>query len=202
MSVFIRPYDVQTGRFIDEGMILNATISENHRVEYNITDNPRENTLPVTDNIFRNPRVLDLECSISDDSGLFLIGGIVNDINRLEDTEPYSVTVWEYLKRIADEPYALYVETALEDYANMYIQRLGDVNRNLQYSRALRFSMVLKEVIVVSSDTSEKEADEATSDRAAAVTNKGKKSTTETSATEEASINRSTLKSGVNLIFK
>ena len=194
MSVFIRPYDSETEQFIDEGIELMATRVERHRVEYNMTDNPRENTLPVTDNVYRDPRILDLECTISDDSDLFLIGGIVNDINRLEGATPYSVEVWEYLKRIADFPYPLVVITGLETYTDMYIKRLGDVVRDQRNNYALSFSMQLKEIIVVSSDTSQKKPNEATSDRAAATTNKGSKSTKSTNASQEAKIERSALK--------
>jgi len=191
LSVVIIPKD-DKGLNLDKSLVIEATISETHSLNYQITDKPRENDTSASDNIIRNPRVLNLDCLISDDSNLVLKNILVK--NQLRDyrsaghrfltepsdtlaelEKPYSFDVWEYLKKIADKKYPLLVDTSLELYYPMYIESISDVIRNKKYTKALRFKMQLREIIQVASKKYTKKTEPVNTDKAASKKDQGTK---------------------------
>jgi len=172
MSVFIEPRD-DIGNKTGAAIVLDITRSERHAVEYTITDYPRESTTDASDNIIRKPRVLQLELKISDDV-FGKIGELINE--TLLNNQPYSVTVWEYFKAIADSKVPLFVDTSLETYYPMYIERLGDAIRDKTSGKALVFSLTLREIITAFSATTDaSQPDEETAARVDKRKDTGKK---------------------------
>jgi len=173
MSVFIEPRDAE-GFKTGYSIVLDITVSETHSVDYEITDFPRESTTDASDNIIRKPRVLRLNLKISDD-----IAGKVGELisETLLNNLPYSQLVWAYFKALADSKLPLFVDTSLEQYYPMYIERLGDAVRDKTSGKALVFSLTLREIITVYSDTTAaQQPAEGTSDRTKKTVNQNKKS--------------------------
>ena len=175
MGVYIEPRD-EKGNLLGVPIDLDITVSERHAVDYEITDFPRESTVDASDNIIRKPRVLNLDLKISDD--IFgKIGDLINE--TLLNNQPYSVTVWEYMKALAETKLPLFVDTSLETYYPMYIERLGVAVRDKTSGKALVFSLTLREIITVTSSlTDASQPDDETADRTSSRKDSGKSKTT------------------------
>lgn len=145
-------------------LILDASVSENHQIEVEVTDHPVEVGADMTDHRRRKPYKLTME-------------GIVTNTPLPKDSDPVqsltaptgSGITWQsrgqgdptlattaYLKLLdlADSARLLTIITALKTYENMTVTSI-DVPRNAQIGQALRFTAQLREIRLVRNDTAQ-----------------------------------------------
>ena len=122
-------------------VVVDAVLSENHRFESNITENPVEDGTIYSDNAVLLPVVVELECRISDATATL---ARLNYPGR--STEAYKELVSLQKKR-----QKITVVTGLNVYQNMMIEALG-IPRSGRDGNSIRFALVAKEILVVGED--------------------------------------------------
>lgn len=160
------------------GFVLNATILETHKVVINYTENPVEKGRFVTDHSYKMPDELDIEILISNDSGSFLGGGVIEGL--LSD-QIYSKDCFEYLEQLASQNVLLVIETPLKVYENMTIREIS-VDKSIKNANALAATINFKQVsFAYSSETDpikpapEKPVNDKEKNKTKPQNNKGKK---------------------------
>ena len=146
---------------------VDASVSEDHEARWELTSHPVPEGLSVTDHKRPTPRVLKMDCVISNKP---LSGGI-KELSDLTSADELFETVsgavqgtlavserdtnaWEQLKRYADSAELLDVYTTLESYTNMQITSLS-TTRTAQTGDSLHFTVVLQEIRIADEQTAE-----------------------------------------------
>jgi hypothetical protein len=126
------------------GVTIDATISEEHSSEADVTEHPVEQGSAITDHIRAKPRRLTLNGVISDTP--------LTALNFDPGTTDRPVQAWQELKRIQEQAELVDVVTSLESYYNMALESLS-CTRDAQKGQALHFTASLREVIKADAQT-------------------------------------------------
>ena len=120
---------------------IDASLSENHDFDSDITENPIEDGTPVSDNQVLLPVVLDMECRVSDATASFIR---FNFPGRSKE-------IYKELVNIQARKETISVTTGLHVYQNMLIKRLSFPRAGTD-GNSIRFTINLKELLVVGDD--------------------------------------------------
>lgn len=132
------------------GITFDATFEERHEAILNITDNPVETGVVVSDHAFMSPLKVVITAGVSDTP--LSAGGILNNILSIFNSQPsrsrQAFEVLQLLQRTA-EPFN--VQTGLKLYKNMLVTGLR-TSQDKDSSGVLYFEAELREVIIVSTE--------------------------------------------------
>lgn len=120
---------------------VDAVLSETHRFASSITENPVENGSIYSDNVVLLPVVLEMECRISDATASF---ARFNYPGRSNES-------YKDLVRLQTKREVFSVITGINIYQNMLFEELS-IPRAAADGQSIRFSAVLKEILVVGDD--------------------------------------------------
>lgn len=125
------------------GVIIDATVSEEHNISVQTTDHPVERGFAVTDHRRVQPRVIKLTGIISNyPVKLFASAGGAKD----------EVTAaWRVFNQLKDSGELVTVATSLATYENMMITDIS-VPRDAKRGNVLEFSVTCKEIRIVDSE--------------------------------------------------
>lgn len=156
---------------------LDASISEEHVSECEMTENPIEDGAIVTDHVHVMPAQLTIEGIVSDTPITFAlinnVMGFVNSVNTTilgnssRSTDAYNALIDLQKSR---EPFT--VVTGLRVYKDMIMTSLS-VPRDVQKGKAVNFTAELKQIIIAKSKTATPASSSAVSKIAAKQTNVG-----------------------------
>lgn len=156
-------------------LVIDATIEENHLLAARVTEFPIEDGSSISDHVIQSPFKLTMNCVISDDpintsellestalglsssvfgSKAIIAAGIASKIGGdllAKNRSKISKTAKETLEGFKKEAILLTVSTSLEVYSNMLIENIG-IPRTVRNSSSLSFSIVLKQVDIVSKE--------------------------------------------------
>lgn len=159
------------------GINLDASISEEHVSECDVTENPIEDGAIVTDHVHVKPAQLTIEGIVSDTPITFAVinnvVGFVNAVNTTilgnssRSTDAYNALIDLQKSR---EPFT--VITGLRVYKDMIMTSLS-VPRDAQRGKAVNFTAELKQIIIAKSKTATPASSSAVSKIAAKQTNVG-----------------------------
>lgn len=160
--------ETATGGFI----VVDATISEEHEVNYEVTRHPVPQGISITDHKRREPRVLKMDCIISNTPIQNSVDGI-NDLTSIDEIaegvqqnidslsasgtlarSERDTNAWQQLKAYAAGDDLMDVFTTLEAYRNMQITNLSTA-RTATTGQALHFSITLQEIRIADEETTE-----------------------------------------------
>lgn len=122
-------------------VVIDAVLSENHRFDANITENPVEDGTIYSDNVVLLPVVVELECRISDATST---PARLNYPGRSSEAYKELVALQKKRQKIT-------IVTGLNVYQNMIIESLG-IPRSGADGNSIRFTLVAKEILVVGED--------------------------------------------------
>lgn len=139
------------------GIVLDASISEDHVKECEVTENPVEEGAKITDHVQIKPAMLTIEGIISDyPIGFPIIGNVLNAAstvsNIFDQTSSRSIDAYNQLVKLMDDRQPFTVVTSLKKYESMVFESIS-VPRTVQSGRALHFTAKLKQIRIVSSQT-------------------------------------------------
>lgn len=120
---------------------VDAVLSEEHVFDSEITENPIEDGTPVSDNQVLLPVILNMECRVSDATANL---AKLNYPGRSNEAYKEIVALQKKKETIT-------VVTGINVYENMLIKRIG-IPRASRDGNSIRFSLVMKEILVVGTD--------------------------------------------------
>lgn len=138
-----------------ELLVFDASVSEGHSFASEITEFPVEEGINVSDNARPKPFVLKLEAFIADfplpsEGRTQVSSGAIDQ--RPKASKKRSENAFATLVRLKDEGIPITVTTGLNTYDPMLIQSI-DIPRDKSLKAGLKFSIVLKEISIVKSET-------------------------------------------------
>lgn len=129
---------------------VDVSIRERHDRASDITSFPVEEGVDITDHVRTKPRTIVIDGVMTDTpSGLLALAVVPGLIDRFAGV-PRSVESFQKLELMWNGKWLLDVVTSLTVYRNMVIERL-QVPRDVRRGRSLRFSISMREVLLVSS---------------------------------------------------
>lgn len=138
------------------GIVVDATVSEEHMATCLITKNPVEDGAKITDHVTLEPVTLTVEGVISDTPlGFAIIGNIQNlvrSVSTLFGKSSRSVDAYNRLLKLRQDRQPFKVITGLKQYKNMILSDLSVV-RTKDTGNAIHFRAVMEEINIVSSAT-------------------------------------------------
>lgn len=138
------------------GIVVDATVSEEHLTTCDLTENPVEDGAKVTDHVQLKPAQLTIEGVISDSPlGYAYIGNIQNlvrSVATLFGKSARSVDAYNDLLNLQKSRQPFTVTTGLKRYKNMIMTELS-VPRTAQTGAAIHFRAVMREIRIVKSKT-------------------------------------------------
>lgn len=138
------------------GIVVDATVSEEHLSEAELTENPVEDGAVVTDHVHLKPAQLTIQGVISDSPlGYAVIGNIQNlvrSVSSLFGKSSRSVDAYNDLLALQKSRQPFTVTTGLKRYKNMIMTSLS-VPRTAQTGRAIHFTATMREIRIVKSKT-------------------------------------------------
>lgn len=126
-----------------------ASLVEDHAVEYEITDAPIEGSSVISDHVLRLPRTLVLTVAASSLDGLVPFPQVSKPARK-----------WRALKQLADTMTPVDVVTSLEIYTSMLVQSIS-VQRSRETTGMLPIVITLRELQFASIDVAASIADAA-----------------------------------------
>ena len=136
------------------GIVIDATVSEEHLSEAELTENPVEDGVVVTDHVHLKPAQLTIQGVISDSPlGYAVIGNIQNlvrSVSALFGRSSRSIDAYNDLFNLQKSRQPFTVTTGLKRYKNMIMTSLS-VPRTAQTGRAIHFSATMREIRIVKS---------------------------------------------------
>ena len=136
------------------GIVIDATIREEHQTEAISTENPVEDGADVTDHVRLKNAQLTIDGVISDTPlGYAIIGNIQNvvrTVSTLFGKSARSVDAYNDLLELQKSRQPFTVTTGLKRYKNMILSSLS-VPRDYSTGRAIHFTAVFKEIRIVAS---------------------------------------------------
>ena len=145
--IFNRPRKVELGA-IDAQLdiiTLDASLSEEHSSDYEITEHPVEQGVAVTDHKRQTPRRLRITGIVSN-TPLTLL--------NFNGDDKRDVNTWELLKQIQASNALIAVYTTLEQHEDLQIESIS-VPRDAARGNSLEVTIVLKQVNIIESATVE-----------------------------------------------
>ena len=164
------------------GMIqIDATVQETHVTTAEVTENPVEDGASVVDHVQLRPVEITIEGVISDTPlGLPILQNIVavgRTVATIFGKQRRSVDAYNALLKLQKERKPFTVTTGLKVYPNMILTELS-VPRTSQTSRAIHFTAVMREVVIVKSqEVAATKFSDDVKDRAPATKDRGQKKT-------------------------
>lgn len=138
------------------GIVVDATVSEEHLTSCELTENPVEDGAKVTDHVQIKPAQLTIEGVISDSPlGYAIIGNIQNTVRNIQTLfgkQSRSIDAYNDLISLQKSRRPFTVITNLKRYTNMIITELS-VPRTAETGKSIHFRAVMKEIRIVSSQT-------------------------------------------------
>lgn len=131
---------------IIDGYTIDASISEDHSFDSDVTDFPVEQGANITDNVRPKPIVITIEGIVSDTPL-----GAIADIRHGDDTFTPSNEALAVLEGIRAARQPVTIQTTLRVFENMLMSGLS-IPRDPQTGAALRFSATFTEVILVTNN--------------------------------------------------
>lgn len=139
------------------GIVIDATVSEEHRSTCELTENPVEEGAKITDHVQLQPSELTIEGVITDSPlGYALIGNIQNivrSVSTLFGQASRSIDAYKDLLDLQKSRKPFTVITGLKRYENMILTELS-VPRTAETGNAIHFRAVMKEIRIVKSKAS------------------------------------------------
>ena len=136
------------------GIVVDATVSEEHVSTADLTENPVEDGAKVTDHVQLKPSQLTIEGVISDTPlGYAVIGNIQNlvrSVATLFGLSSRSTDAFNNLRKLQESRKPFTVITGLKRYTNMIMTDLS-VPRTATTGGAIHFRAVMKEIRIVKS---------------------------------------------------
>ena len=133
-----------------DSMIFDATISENHTSELEVTDSPIETGQSISDHAFMKPLTLKISASVSD--------VVLNPFKRFGSGLTFSGSTkrskkaFEMLQELQAKAEPFDIQTGLKLYKNMVISRLS-ATQDKDSGQILNVDIDVREVIIVSTAT-------------------------------------------------
>lgn len=138
------------------GIVLDATVSEEHLTTCEVTKNPVEDGAQITDHVQIQPAKLTIEGVISDTPiGFAIIGNIQNvirSVSTLFGKSSRSIDAYNRLLKLQNDRQPFKVITGLKQYSNMILSELS-VPRTKDTGGAIHFRAVMEEIRIVASET-------------------------------------------------
>lgn len=155
-------------------IVLDAVISEQHGLQNTVTSHPVEQGAPISDHSRPEALQFTMDCFVSDtplskdqrDRVTAAISSPTGDQPTFDfDSSqrsptakgPYSKIVYAQLLDLHDNPRLITVVTSLRTYNNMTVENVG-IPRDAGNVNGLRFSVTLREVIIVQNQVATKKA--------------------------------------------
>ena len=136
------------------GIVVDATISEEHTSSCDLTENPVEDGAKVTDHVQLKPSELTIEGVISDSPlGYAIIGNIQNLVRSAENLfgkSSRSTDAFNELLKLQKSRQPFTVVTGLKRYTNMIMTELK-VPRTATTGGSIHFTATMKEIRIVKS---------------------------------------------------
>lgn len=135
-------------------IVLDASVSETHSVQGEVSDHPVESGVDIVDHYRVLPRALQIEGVVTDSPlttgfpGASLVNSALGLING--DVNP-SANAWNEFQRFFDEAVVLTINTSLKVYNNMVLTAL-DVTRNSGTTGGLFFTASAREILFVDTE--------------------------------------------------
>ena len=131
------------------GIVIDATVSEDHNSSCNVTDNPVEDGAKVTDHVQLKPAELTIQGVITDAPlGFAVIGNIQQVRNIIQGQSARSIDAYNDLLALQKSRRPFTVLTSLKRYENMILVDLS-VPRTAQTGRSIHFSAKMKQIRIV-----------------------------------------------------
>jgi hypothetical protein len=124
-----------------DGYPIDATLSEDHDHDADVTDHPVESGAAITDHVRIRPLVVSLEGIVSDSP----IGDVAFE---REEGAAHSADAYAVLLSILESREPVSIRTSLATYHNMILQRLS-VPRSVDTGKSLRFRATFRQLILV-----------------------------------------------------
>lgn len=159
-------YVVDTFEYLE----MDATVSESHQYQTELTKHEVETGFDITDNIRTVPIVLNLSCVITNSPGFLGSNKILNSIK-----EKPSQNAFDFITDIRDKKYLCTVDTSFKPYDNMIMTDFNP-RKSLDESGGLFFDLVFEEVRFATAKEGEVDdlaPDDTASTTATKVQNKG-----------------------------
>ena len=138
------------------GIVIDATVSEQHTTSCDLTENPVEEGAKITDHVQLKPAELSIEGVITDTPlGYAVIGNIQNlirSVSTIFGGSSRSLDAYNELIKLQQSRKPFTVLTGLKRYKNMIITELS-VPRTAQTGKSLQFKATMKEIRIVKSQT-------------------------------------------------
>lgn len=162
------------------GIVIDASVSEEHVSIMDVTDNEVEEGVDVTDHARLKPAQLSMECVISDTPlGYAVIGNIQNvvrSVSTLFGGTSRSIDAYNDLLDLQKTALPFTVYTGLRRYKNMILTELT-VPRTAETGGALHFKAVMREIRIVSAQNVSPELAASVSSLGSGTKDKGNKIT-------------------------
>ncbi len=126
------------------GFIFDATFEETHTTELEITDNPIETGVAVSDSAYMKPIVLTISAGVSDAP----LHKLANDQFADGGGQSRSQNAYLALKKLQSDAIPFSVQTGLFLYQNMIIKRIR-TSQDKDTSRVLAFETEIREALIV-----------------------------------------------------
>lgn len=127
----------------NQSITIDATITENHSAEVDITENPVENGAKITDHIQPKADTLRLDAVFAD----FPLGK-----QKDQGGKGRAVALYQQLKTLQKAATLFEVRTGIERYTSMAIKSMTPM-RNKDTKGTVKFSIAFQHVILVDSQT-------------------------------------------------
>lgn len=138
------------------GIVIDASVTEDHDFECDITENPVEEGAEITDHVQLKAASLSIQGVISDAPlGFAIIGNIQNlirSVTTLFGKTSRSIDAFNQMLELRRKRIPFTVTTGLKKYDNMVFAKLN-VNRTASTSDAIHFTATLKEIRIAKSQT-------------------------------------------------
>lgn len=139
------------------GIVVDATLSETHENECEVTNYPVETGAAISDHVQLKPKIYTMEGIISDTPISFLIlenaVSVVNTFNATFLNKQRSTQVYDSLVLLQASRQPFTVISSLKRYPNM-IMKSFTVDRDSDSANEIHFKMTLQQVLLVTSQTS------------------------------------------------
>lgn len=128
-----------SGTFIDS-VVFDAVVNEAHSGEVQVTDNPVERGVDVTDNIRPKPEQIILDVIVSNSPLDEALDGSPDNPKRASEA-------FRVLRELRDGGVLVSVVTGLRSYDSMVIQKI-DVSRNAKTGQVLSAKIALRQILI------------------------------------------------------
>lgn len=131
-----------------------ASVSETHSRECQLTDHPVEDGVTITDHIRRTPEKIDVTGIVTNHPIIFLaslqaVSPLTNDLSPVTDRAELA---YAELRESMDRGDLMTVVTSLREYENMAITSMS-VTRDAPNGNVLNCTLSLREVVVAKTET-------------------------------------------------